>query len=168
MNDAKRARGRHCDDVEATARHSAMCGGRMLAAGDNLIRAQRAACGCNSGPCPARTELPPFDGVEWEDLGKTKVSGVGIPLNESVLESDYCRRARARRRHNLGQAAILILSSAAIGAAMLLPPPFDRYGCYAGLIGQPFWLRSNWLAKQWGMFITAIWMTAVYAVRALS
>lgn len=63
---------------------------------------------------------------------------------------------------DLGQAAILVLSGAAIWL-LAQPRPWSRWGCIAGLAAQPLWLHGTWQAQQWGMFTLSLWYTLVFA-----
>ena len=70
-------------------------------------------------------------------------------------------------RNNLIQAAILILSAAAI-YLVALPDgdPQRRWGYAIGLAAQPLWIWTTWHARQWGMllltlFYVAVWLSGV-------
>lgn len=55
------------------------------------------------------------------------------------------------------QAAILILSGAAIWLVGRRNIRVRRWGYVIGLISQPFWLYSSWKAGQWGIFALSAW-----------
>ncbi len=38
-----------------------------------------------------------------------------------------------------------------------------RFGCIAGLIGQPFWYYAAWKAHQWGIFASSFFYTYSWA-----
>ena len=66
-------------------------------------------------------------------------------------------------RNNLIQAAILILSAAAI-YLVALPDgdPQRRWGYAIGLAAQPLWLWSSWRARQWGVLVLTCFYTGVW------
>jgi len=37
-----------------------------------------------------------------------------------------------------------------------------KYACIFGLIGQPFWFYSSYIAHQWGAFILCFFFTAAW------
>jgi hypothetical protein len=64
------------------------------------------------------------------------------------------------------QAAILVTGALAILLTQMSPDA-AHYACLVGLIGQPFWLRATWRARQWGMwalsvFYTGAWLLGVW------
>lgn len=38
-------------------------------------------------------------------------------------------------------------------------PEWARYACLFGLVGQPAWWMSTWIAEQWGIFVLTIFYT---------
>lgn len=40
---------------------------------------------------------------------------------------------------------------------------FRRFACLFGLVGQPFWFYSAYMAQQWGIFLLCIFYTIAWA-----
>lgn len=61
------------------------------------------------------------------------------------------------------QAAIFILSGAAIWLVGNVDTRAQRWGYALGLAGQPFWAYSAWQAEQWGIMLLTAWYTIAWA-----
>jgi hypothetical protein len=59
------------------------------------------------------------------------------------------------------QIAIAVLSFAAI-VMVSSTGPLHRWGFVVGLISQPLWILANYRARQWGMFVLAIFYVGVW------
>jgi hypothetical protein len=63
--------------------------------------------------------------------------------------------------HKALQAAILVVSLTAI-TMVSSTGPLHRWGFVVGLLSQPLWLLATWRARQWGMFVLAIFYVGVW------
>lgn len=59
------------------------------------------------------------------------------------------------------QAAILITSTIAIWLVSM-PAPLTGWGHVVGLASQPLWWVATWRARQWGMFVNAMFWTGAW------
>lgn len=68
--------------------------------------------------------------------------------------------------NNTIQIVIFISSCVAITLLTGNNEKLKRVGSLIGLIGQPFWLWSNFEAGQWGMFFVSAYFTYRYIIGA--
>lgn len=61
------------------------------------------------------------------------------------------------------QAAIFVLSGAAIWLVGGVSVTAKRWGYLLGLAGQPFWAYSAWRGEQWGILLLTAWYTVAWA-----
>ena len=57
---------------------------------------------------------------------------------------------------SIEQAAIAILSFAAVSLCAVTDPGLQRWGFVVGLASQPLWIHQTYIARQWGMFALSV------------
>jgi hypothetical protein len=67
----------------------------------------------------------------------------------------------------IDQIAIAVFGATAAWLSQDSRESFRRWACIFGMIGQPFWFYSSWIAEQWGIFIVSglyavAWMRGVW------
>ena len=63
------------------------------------------------------------------------------------------------RKINIDQIGLFVLGVTAIFLVSLShTSPYQKYGYIVGLASQPFWLRSSFKARTWGIF----WLSIIY------
>lgn len=62
------------------------------------------------------------------------------------------------------QIAIAITGVVAIYLTQQPREEWKRYACLFGVVGQPFWFYSVYMAQQWGVFILCIFYTYAWVL----
>ena len=63
---------------------------------------------------------------------------------------------------NIVQFAILVFSAGAISCLTSANKKIRLWGSIFGLLGQPLWFYTSYMAGQWAVLILAIWYTRAY------
>ena len=63
---------------------------------------------------------------------------------------------------NIVQFVILVLSAGAITCLTSADKKVRLWGSIFGLLGQPLWFYTSYMAGQWAILILAIWYTRAY------
>ena len=72
---------------------------------------------------------------------------------------------RATRLDACLQLGIALLTLASM-AMLASTGPLHRWGFVVGLLAQPFWFAASWRARQWGVFATTFFYTALLVAGA--
>ena len=62
----------------------------------------------------------------------------------------------------MDQILIAVLGIAAIWLTQDPDENRRKYACLFGIVGQPFWFYSTWIAGQWGIFILTLFYTIAW------
>lgn len=63
----------------------------------------------------------------------------------------------------LEQIGIALTGVTAIALSQDVRESWRKWACIFGLIGQPFWFYSSWMAEQWGIFALCFLYTLAWA-----
>jgi hypothetical protein len=69
--------------------------------------------------------------------------------------------------HDIVQGLLLILSGTAVWLLNSKHRRRQLIGCVLGMVGQPLWLWTTWVCRQWGIFILSLVFLASYGKGAV-
>lgn len=65
---------------------------------------------------------------------------------------------------NMDQIGVAFTSLIAVWLTQQGNKGLQRYACFFGLAGQPFWFYATYTAEQWGIFMMSIFYTCSWLV----
>ncbi len=66
------------------------------------------------------------------------------------------------------QLAIALTGVIAVALTQSTNKNYQKYACWFGIVGQPFWFYTTYQAEQWGIFLLCFFYTAAWLKGAWS